>query len=262
MVRKFKTFLLVLVPCLALLAQEELTNESILKLVKAGLGEDMIISMIKTQPSKFSLNADDVIAMKNGGVPDKVVAAMLVKGAGMVKPATPEAVPSSEAPLMTHDGIPLPDELGVYRKLDGKFVILPPEILNLRTARSAQWLVGIAANAKINGWVANKHSPTHAAPDVEFVVKLPEGTDPAEYVCLRLNVKSDRREVELARGRINMSSSTHRDAIPFESERLAKQIYRLKFAAFKKGEYGLLPPGANITANAASAGKIYTFLVE
>jgi hypothetical protein len=164
---------------------------------------------------------------------------------------------------MTKDGIALPDELGVYYLKDRKYVSVTPEILNLRTARGAQMLVGIAAAAKLNGWVTKQHSQTHVGPDTDFVVKLAEGTDPAEYVCLKFDVKNDRREVELARGRINMSTGTQRSAVPFTGEKLAKQIYPLKFsAAFKAGEFGLLPPGANISSNAASAGKIYTFLVE
>jgi hypothetical protein len=116
--------------------------------------------------------------------------------------------------------------------------------------------------AKINGWVVQRHSPNRVGPQAEMLVRLPEGTDPAEYVCLRFAVKDDRREVELGRGRINVSFSTHRAAIPFQTEKVEKGVFRLKFGVFKTGEYGLLPPGANLTANAASAGKIYTLVVE
>ncbi len=242
-----------------LFAQEALTNESILKLVKAGIGEDTVIGMVKSQPSKFSLNSDAVIQLKTSGVSDRVIAAMVAKGEGA---AAPRPVASAEAAPLTNDGIVLPDELGVYYAKDGKFVPVAPEILNLRTARGAQLAFGILANAKLNGYVVKQHSTTHIGPETGFVVKLPEGIDPAEYQCLRFEEKKDRREVELARGRINVSTGTQRAAVPFTSEKLAKQIYRLKFGVFKDGEYGLLPPGANISANAASAGKIYTFLVE
>jgi hypothetical protein len=235
-----------------LFAQEVLTNDSIVKLVKAGLGDDLIINMIKTQGSKFALGADDVIALKAAGVSEKVVSAMIVGSSGG---STPKTEPQKDGPA-------LPDELGVYRHKDGKYVPLMPEILNLRTARAgAVFTSGIVA-AKLNGWVVNQHSPNRVGPETEFLVRLPEGTDAAEYVCLRFEKKDDRREVELGRGRINVSFSTHRAAIPFQSEKLGKGLFRLKFGVFKNGEYGLLPPGANLAANAASAGKIYTFLVE
>ena len=58
-------------------AQEILNNETILKLVKAGIGEDVIVGMINQQQGKYALSADDVIALKRAGVSDKVVAAMI-----------------------------------------------------------------------------------------------------------------------------------------------------------------------------------------
>jgi hypothetical protein len=253
--RSISLLSLLVLPYLLLQGEEVLTNESITRLVKAGLGEDMIASMVKTQSTKFAMTPDDVIALKNAGVSDKVIAAMIEKGAGS-KPA------AGAEPALTLDGVPLPDELGVYYLKDKKFHSVTPEILNLRTARGAQMAVGVFANAKLKGWVTKPHSANILGPDTEFVVKLPEGTDPAEYVRLTFEVKGDRREVELARGRINISTGTQRSAIPFKSERLAKQTYRLKFGVLKPGDYGLLPPGATISANASSAGKIYAFLVE
>ena len=49
-------------------ATQLLSNESIVKLVKAGLGEDTIISMVNTQPGTYLLGADDIIALKQAGV--------------------------------------------------------------------------------------------------------------------------------------------------------------------------------------------------
>jgi len=51
-------------------------------MVKAGFSEDVILSMVKTQPAKYTLTPDQLIAVKSAGVPDKVVAAMVDKGAG------------------------------------------------------------------------------------------------------------------------------------------------------------------------------------
>jgi hypothetical protein len=43
---------------------QPLTNDSIVKLVKAKLGEDTIISIVNTQPGKYSLGVEDIIALK------------------------------------------------------------------------------------------------------------------------------------------------------------------------------------------------------
>ena len=71
-------FLVALSPA-NLSAQEPLSNETVLKLVKAGIGEETIVGMVNQQPGKYSLSAEDVVALKAGGVSDKVIAAMIVK---------------------------------------------------------------------------------------------------------------------------------------------------------------------------------------
>ncbi len=58
-------------------AQESLNNETILKLVKAGIGEETIVAMVNQQPGKYSLSTDNIIALKNAGVSDKVIGAMI-----------------------------------------------------------------------------------------------------------------------------------------------------------------------------------------
>ena len=52
----------------ACLAQMALTNEAVMKVVKAGIGEDTVISSIQTQPGRYSMAADDLIALKAAGV--------------------------------------------------------------------------------------------------------------------------------------------------------------------------------------------------
>jgi len=57
--------------------QAVLTNDSILKLVKAGMGEDVILSMISSQSGQYSLNTDSLIALKQAGASDRIIAAMV-----------------------------------------------------------------------------------------------------------------------------------------------------------------------------------------
>jgi hypothetical protein len=91
-------------------AQEPLTNESIIKMTKAGLTEDVIVSMIAQQPGKYLLTPDDVIALKNSGVSDKVIAALVNKNSAP-PPGSPMATaptsPMPAEPLILHDGTPL-----------------------------------------------------------------------------------------------------------------------------------------------------------
>jgi hypothetical protein len=74
-------------------AQEQITNEGVIKMVKAGLAEAVIIQAVQQQPAKFSVSPDDLISLKSAGVPDNVISAMLLKAkSGSVPPeATPPA---------------------------------------------------------------------------------------------------------------------------------------------------------------------------
>ncbi|OFV95572.1 MAG: hypothetical protein A3H28_16925 [Acidobacteria bacterium RIFCSPLOWO2_02_FULL_61_28] len=79
----------------SLSSQETLTNDSVVKLVKAGLSEDLITGMVNTQPGKYSLGAEDIIALKNEGVSEKIIAAMIRKNAPEPAPKLGEDSPAS-----------------------------------------------------------------------------------------------------------------------------------------------------------------------
>ena len=63
------------------LAQEVLTNDSVISMVKAGLPESVIISKISSSPKKFDTSTDGLIKLKAAKVPDKVIEAMVTGGA-------------------------------------------------------------------------------------------------------------------------------------------------------------------------------------
>lgn len=82
-----------------------LTNDSIVKLVKAGLSEDTITRMIETQLGEYSLGVDEVIALKRAGVSEKVITAMLNRSSGE-QPATPPVNPTPSAGATPADNPP------------------------------------------------------------------------------------------------------------------------------------------------------------
>jgi hypothetical protein len=57
-----------------------LTNQGVVDLVKAKVGESVIINMIQTLPTRFSLNKNEIIHLKQQGVSDKILAAMTARG--------------------------------------------------------------------------------------------------------------------------------------------------------------------------------------
>jgi len=82
LVRSCSIVVLVLFCSSLLVAQQILTNDSVIKLAKAGLSDDLLVSTINASPGKFDVTADGLIALKRGGISDKVVSAILLKSFG------------------------------------------------------------------------------------------------------------------------------------------------------------------------------------
>jgi len=87
-------------------AQQVLNNDSIIKLVKAGLSDDLIVTTINASPGAYDVSADGMIALKTAGASDRVVAAIVTKSNAAVQPAPapvaplpPEPAPAPVPPL-------------------------------------------------------------------------------------------------------------------------------------------------------------------
>jgi len=79
--RKSFIALVFLAVCPLLVAQQALNNDAIIKLVKAGLSDDLIVTTINATPGTYDTSANGLIALKTAGVDDKVVSAIVQKKA-------------------------------------------------------------------------------------------------------------------------------------------------------------------------------------
>jgi hypothetical protein len=80
--RKCSIAVLLFFCCSLLIAQQTLTDDSVVKMAKAGLSDDLILSAINASAGKFDVTTDGIIALKRGGVSDKVVSAIISKAPG------------------------------------------------------------------------------------------------------------------------------------------------------------------------------------
>ncbi len=62
-----------------LAAQTAMSNEDVVKLVKAGLSEDFILNLVQQQPSRFATEAGRLVELKNNGVSERLITAMARK---------------------------------------------------------------------------------------------------------------------------------------------------------------------------------------
>jgi hypothetical protein len=266
--KTFSTTLLLLVVTAALLltptagySQGALTNDSIVKLVKAGLGEEVVLSMVNLQPAQYELTPDALIALKKEGVSDKVIAAMLSKAPSPAAQPAP-AQPANFAALFAAAADAGPKEVGVYFKKNNAWVEVMPEIINLKSGGVLKRIATAGViKGDINGNIKGARSKNVVAAPLEFLIRLSEGVAITEYQLIRLNVNKDDREFRSVTGGVfHTSGGSNRDELPFEATKLAERSFQVVLpASMGAGEYGFLPPGAD-NANSASR-KMYTFRI-
>jgi hypothetical protein len=219
-------------------AQEVLTNEGVIKLVKAGVSDDLVVNMVKTQPSRLSLTAEDMLDLQKNGVSERVMAAMIQKLSGASAPKAPSdspAVKPADSP-----GQPPVSDIGVYYKSNSRWEDVLPE-----TVTWQNWYM----------LVQGKGSKTKIAGPAEILIYTPSGVAVTEYQLLKLKERPTRREFMSFGGEV-------RGAIPFEAKKIASRTFLIMLTGLEPGEYAFMPPGAAQSANGAgSLGKLYTFQV-
>jgi hypothetical protein len=245
--------------CSFLAAQQVMNNDSVIKLVKAGLSDDLIVTTINGSPGAYDTSADAIIALKTAGASDKVIAAIIAKAAAPPTPPPPAAAPAGTG---RPAGI---DDVGVYyRDRKGAWQMLEPEIVNFKTGGFLKSLAtdGIV-KGDINGHIPGTHAKTVLTFPITLAVYVPEGVDIAEYQLLHLRENSNNREFRsVTGGVVHSSGGAQRDSVEFKSTKIAPRVYQIVLdQSLGKGEYGLLPPGSYTSSNMASGGKIYSISI-
>ncbi|MBS1822043.1 MAG: hypothetical protein JST61_08745 [Acidobacteria bacterium] len=235
-----------------------LTNASIIRMVGANLSDDLILQAIASQPGKYSTDADALVDLKDAGVSERVIAAMVNKGrkhltAGGTATDDPPPPPVS---------LPLVNEMGVYYKdRKGAWQPLSVEVVH---SRSSGWIKSTVTQGIIkqdmNGHLNGRESKLPLQAPIEILIYTPEGVDAAEYTFLRFHVHSNSREFRTLTGGIfHSSGGAGHDEVEFHASKIAPRTYQFTIDhSVGGGEFGILPPG---TGNITNGGKIYTFAI-
>jgi hypothetical protein len=240
--------------------QEILNNSSIIKMVKSGLSETIILGVIQQQQGTYSTKVDDLIELKKAGVPDKVIEAMVAKGSATAAEASGgKDVKSAAAPAT----LPVM-EIGVYFKKGDQWTEVLPEVVNWKTGGTIKTLASVGVVKKdINGNLAGPSSRNSVQGPLEFMIVAAEGVAITEYQLIRLRSNKDYREFRTVTGGIlNQQSGAMRDMVPFEGKKVSSRTFSVVLpASLGAGEYGFLAPGATGAGSggAAQLGKMYTF---
>jgi hypothetical protein len=273
----FILILFLVVP--AAFSQQALDNNAILRMVKAGLGDSLVISKVQSSPGQYDTSTDGLIALKSAGVHDAVIAAMFSKSSAAGAPVVVGAAPAATAVAMDPDDPNSPHEAGIWiysLKASGhKLSELEPSVYS-------QGMTYGLSNVKTKAVIRNAHANAHISdPNASFYfyfekqaaglsnASTPFGgtSTPNEYTLLRFDVKGDTRETTVGKYNALGSSggSDDKATISFSYEKIAPGVYKVTpKAALQPGEYGFITAsGAGIVSpygvGVASASRVFDF---
>lgn len=228
--------------------KNSLTNSEVVKMVKAGLPSEVIVESIKSSDANFDLSADALIALKQDGVPDSVLQAMIVRS----KPSA-----ASQQPSISQNGLP-PDIARNVMLIDGTKQIQLKRTTPSggRTGGTAMKMLNPFGKVKMLHAFNGNHAQirtNNASP--LFEIWLPADLNPSDAIVLiEFDVKSDRREISIATMRIGVSTGFSKDdVIPTSINELQtessggfqQKLYRVNLVRpASSGEYALVVQGS------------------
>lgn len=251
-------------------AVSAMTNQDVIKMVKAGLGEALVISSIKQAEKRaFNLTVDGLVEMKTAGVADNIIRVMMdpTSRPSDPQPAAPAPSLSEPAAVVSPPAATTPPvaEIGVYYRNGDLWSDLPPEVINWKTGGVLKhWASVGVIKGDVNGLINGPSSKTLLKSGTTILIYAPEGVAVTEYQLLRLHQKGNGREFRTVTGGVlHQEGGATRDLLPFESNKLAPRTYTVLLPNVGSGEFGILSPGA-VGASSASAqlGKMYTFRIQ
>jgi hypothetical protein len=258
---------------------DEITNADVVKMVKGGLGEAVVIAALRgPKKTRFDLSPDGLVALKAAGVSDAIIAVML----------DPSAAPSAGTSLATATSTyPSPDpndpmaphDAGIYIDLGtGRPRLVALEPTTFKQGKSGGWLgSALTMGIKKMKWKAVVRSPRAAqrtrntSPPFYFYFDKKSSidaatTNPSEFVLARMKAMSDSRELIVGEaGAFGASSGTrNKDTVEFSAERLAPGIFRVTPAeVLDPGEYCFfMASGSSNPSQAGGSGHLFDFGVD
>lgn len=224
------------------------TNDDVIEMVRAGFGEETILEAIRTNEPRFDTSVEALKALKNAGVGEKIIMAILAAGRVQRGPSAP----SSESDA-------LPAEVGIYVLKDGGYIPLEIEPVQWRSrAFGAVTTSGMVTRTTLKVDMETPQSPLQLSGSPELFLVCPEDVTAKEYQLLRAEDKKEgrefRAEFQLLAGSFEVAvGGTGKNKVRFEAEQLVARKFRLKLPELRKSEYAFLPPGKGLQ------GKLYTF---
>ena len=273
------SLLISLLVCLAastpVFAQEgAMTNDEVITLTKAGLSPSIIVGKIRSGKSNFDLSTDSLIKLKQAGVSDDIVAAMLEAKSGRTASAGASTSGDPNDPMAKHGyGIYLLEEIDGQRKMTQ---LAPNVSAQNRTGGmfTSSLTYGIG-KVKIKSNLPGRNAALqikNTQPVFYFYLDVTSGglntssgvpSTTNEFAMIRFNQRSDNREVTI--GKMNAFGGkgglSDEYVVQFSAQDMGNGIFKVTPAApLTKGEYAFyLINSGNSNASSAVGAKFFDF---
>lgn len=266
-------------------AQDEvMTNDEVISLTKAGLAASVVIGKIRTSKSNFDLSTNALIKLKQSGVSDDVVGAMLEAKSGKAAgsgtsgaaPVGPTGDPNDPMSKKNY-GIYLFEEGDGQRKMS-----------QLQANVSGQNRTGGMFTASITPFGLGKVKTKTNLPGRSAAMQISDTSPvfyfyldnttgglntssgipatPNEFTLVRFNQRSDNREVTISKSNSWGAKGGLSDeyVVPLKAEDLGNGIFKVTPGVeLKKGEYGFMLLNSGNSNTAAGVGaKFFDFGVN
>lgn len=237
-------------------AQEVMTNETVIQMVKTGFSESVILAKMRSSQTKFDTRTDALIELKKAGVPEKVMQAIVSGGA---PPASAPAAAASAASAMAAPA-PQGGRRGpIYHVSGGKQVELIGTSGDIETSRAP--FSGRKTELVIAG---NKAKYRTADRQPVFLTSA----EPADVVLVKLDPGKNDRNLRISgssyvgpyAGSVSQKGIRSEDRVDFEAERDQRGFTRIRpRAPLAPGEFAFV---FTRTSGTMPQGVLYDFGVD
>jgi hypothetical protein len=239
-------------------AQEVMTNETVIQMVKAGFSESVILAKMRSSQTKFDTRTDALIELKKAGVPEKVMQAIVSGG------APPASAPAAAAPAASAPAMAAPAPQGgrrgpIYHVRGGKQVELIGTSGDIESSRAP-------FSGRKNELVIAGNKAKYRTADRQPVFLT--SADPADVVLVKLDPGKNDRNLRISgssyvgpyAGSVSQKGIRSEDRVDFEAERDQRGFTRIRpRAPLAPGEFAFV---FTRTSGTMPQGVLYDFGVD
>lgn len=251
---------------------EVMTNQTVLSLLQAGLGDDLVIAKIDSEPCNYDVSTNAILSLKNSGASEKVIAAMVTRCASATNARGIAGDDKSSDPTVRHSpGIYVMEDWHNPSSLN---LIAASKSSGMKTSGNGSVLFPLVAKLILPGAYGHVMVPTanptfyfYFNPNDQAVSDFGQehsdaAQSPDSFSLVHLKQKRDTRELEMGRlsafGGAVMSfrkGLSLKSSIPFRTENKGPGIYEVSAGPLDPGEYAFVFTGGD------SSARVYDFTV-